>query len=70
MHLESTQEQHIGIEHADLDLQFMQGETIHTENSYKFTDGGIERQSRLVHPHTGVRRVAAASKHCGQEHIA
>jgi L-histidine Nalpha-methyltransferase len=41
MHLESTQEQDVSIEHADLDLQFMPRETIHTENSYKFTDQGI-----------------------------
>ncbi len=41
MHLESTQEQGISIEHADLDLQLVQGETIHTENSYKFTDRDI-----------------------------
>jgi dimethylhistidine N-methyltransferase len=41
MHLESTQEQDVGIEHADLDLHFMPCETIHTENSYKFTDRGI-----------------------------
>jgi L-histidine Nalpha-methyltransferase len=41
MHLKSTQEQDVSIEDADLDLHFMRGETIHTENSYKFTDGGI-----------------------------
>jgi uncharacterized SAM-dependent methyltransferase len=41
MHLESAQEQRISIEHADLDLHFLQGETIHTENSYKFTDKSI-----------------------------
>ena len=41
MHLESTQEQDVRIEHADLDLHFMPRETIHTENSYKFTDQGI-----------------------------
>ena len=41
MHLESTQEQDVSIEHADLDLHFMPRETIHTENSYKFTDQGI-----------------------------
>jgi dimethylhistidine N-methyltransferase len=38
MHLESTQEQDVNIEHADLDIHFMPRETIHTENSYKFTD--------------------------------
>jgi uncharacterized SAM-dependent methyltransferase len=41
MHLESTREQHVSIEDADLDLHFMPYETIHTENSYKFTDRGI-----------------------------
>jgi L-histidine Nalpha-methyltransferase len=41
MHLERTQEQHVSIEHAELDVHFMQRETIHTENSYKFTDQGI-----------------------------
>jgi L-histidine Nalpha-methyltransferase len=41
MHLESTQEQAVSIEDAELNLHFMQGETIHTENSYKFTDKGI-----------------------------
>jgi L-histidine N-alpha-methyltransferase len=41
MHLESTQEQDVSIEYADLDLHFMPRETIHTENSYKFTDQGI-----------------------------
>ena len=41
MHLESTQEQDVRIEDADLDLHLMPHETIHTENSYKFTDRGI-----------------------------
>jgi L-histidine Nalpha-methyltransferase len=41
MHLESTQEQDVSIENADLDVHFMRRETIHTENSYKFTDKGI-----------------------------
>lgn len=41
MHLESTQEQDVSIEHADPDLHFMARETVHTENSYKFTDQGI-----------------------------
>ncbi len=48
MHLESTQEQDVSIEHADLDLHFMPGETIHTENSYKFTDQGIRRLLKEV----------------------
>ena len=41
MHLESTREQDVSIEDAELDLHFMRGETIHTENSYKFTEKGI-----------------------------
>jgi L-histidine Nalpha-methyltransferase len=41
MHLESTREQDVSIQHAELDLHFSQCETIHTENSYKFTDYGI-----------------------------
>jgi uncharacterized SAM-dependent methyltransferase len=41
MRLESAQEQHVSIEHADLDVHFMRRETIHTENSYKFTDRSI-----------------------------
>ena len=43
MHLESTQEQHVSIEHAGLNVHFMRRETIHTENSYKFTDRGIRK---------------------------
>jgi len=41
MHIESTQEQDVSIEEADLDLHFMPRETIHTESSYKFTQQGI-----------------------------
>jgi dimethylhistidine N-methyltransferase len=41
MHLESTQEQVVSIEDAELNLYFMRRETIHTENSYKFTDQGV-----------------------------
>jgi dimethylhistidine N-methyltransferase len=41
MHLESTHEQDVYIENADLCLRFMKRESIHTENSYKFTDRGI-----------------------------
>jgi len=42
MHLESTQKQDVSIEDADLDLHFIPRETIHTENSYKFTDRSIQ----------------------------
>ncbi len=48
MHLESTQEQDVSIECADLDLHFRPRETIHTENSYKFTDQGIRRLLKEV----------------------
>ena len=41
MHLESTREQDVSIQDAELDLHFMPCETIHTENSYKFTDQSI-----------------------------
>jgi dimethylhistidine N-methyltransferase len=41
MHLESTREQDVSIADAELYLHFMAGETIHTENSDKFTDRSI-----------------------------
>jgi L-histidine Nalpha-methyltransferase len=41
MHLESTRAQDVSIRYAGLDLRFVRCETIHTENSYKFTDHGI-----------------------------
>jgi L-histidine Nalpha-methyltransferase len=42
MHLESTREQDVSIQQAELDLHFARCETIHTENSYKFTDDAIQ----------------------------
>jgi uncharacterized SAM-dependent methyltransferase len=42
MHIESTQEQYVTIEHAGLDLHFEADETIHTESSYKFTCESIQ----------------------------
>ena len=42
MHLESMQEQDVSIEDANLDLHFIPRETIHTENSYKFTERSIQ----------------------------
>ncbi len=42
MHLESAGEQDVSIEHANLDIHFMPRETIHTENSYKFSDQGVQ----------------------------
>ncbi len=41
MHLESLREQDVRIPAAKLHVQFAQGETIHTENSYKFTQDAI-----------------------------
>ena len=38
MHLESTRCQNVQVPAAGLELDFRIGETIHTENSYKFTD--------------------------------
>ena len=37
MHLESTQTQSVYLRNIDLPVRFERGETIHTENSYKFT---------------------------------
>lgn len=41
MHLESLQRQRVTIPRASLDLEFAPGETIHTENSYKYTPASI-----------------------------
>jgi len=41
MHLESLQEQNVWIEQLEKTFHFVEGETIHTENSYKFTTDGI-----------------------------
>ena len=41
MHLESTRDQRVRIAAAQLDICFEEGERIHTENSYKFTDATI-----------------------------
>jgi len=41
MHLESLREQNVRIPAAKLHVHFAQGETIHTENSYKFTQNTI-----------------------------
>lgn len=38
MHLESLIAQRVAIRGLDLEVRFGLGETIHTENSYKFTD--------------------------------
>ena len=41
MHLESLMAQEVSIPSLDLSLAFRRGETIHTENSYKFTIQGV-----------------------------
>jgi dimethylhistidine N-methyltransferase len=41
MHLESTRAQSVRIVAAEVDVYFEEGETIHTENSYKFTETSI-----------------------------
>ena len=43
MHLVSREAQRVRIDALDLDVAFDEGETIHTENSYKYTAGQIER---------------------------
>jgi L-histidine Nalpha-methyltransferase len=42
MHLESTRDQRVRIAAADLDIYLAKNESIHTENSYKFTDATID----------------------------
>jgi L-histidine Nalpha-methyltransferase len=41
MHLESTRDQVVHVDALDLDLEFVRGERIHTESSYKFTTGTL-----------------------------
>ena len=41
MHLESLREQYVQIPAAKLHVQLPRGETIHTENSYKFTQNTL-----------------------------
>ena len=38
MHLESLLAQRVKVPALEMDVRFGMGETIHTENSYKFTD--------------------------------
>jgi L-histidine Nalpha-methyltransferase len=42
MHLESRTDQLVNIDALDISVPFVSGETIHTENSYKFTSSMIE----------------------------
>lgn len=41
MHLESACDQSVRIATANVDIDFARGESIHTENSYKFTDASM-----------------------------
>jgi L-histidine Nalpha-methyltransferase len=43
MHLESLREQKVRIPSLDLEIEFAAGETIHTENSYKYRLGEVEK---------------------------
>jgi len=47
MHLESTEEQSIYVESIDCAVEFAAGETIHTENSYKFSPAWIQQLASL-----------------------
>jgi uncharacterized SAM-dependent methyltransferase len=42
MHLESRIAQKVSISALDLEVEFAEGETIHTENSYKYRSGQAE----------------------------
>jgi dimethylhistidine N-methyltransferase len=48
MHLESTCDQRVRIAAAKVDVHFDKGESIHTENSYKFTDATLRTLLRDV----------------------
>lgn len=50
MHLESTQAQIVDVVDAELHLHFLRGETIHTENSYKFTSEGHGKTATVGTP--------------------
>jgi L-histidine Nalpha-methyltransferase len=43
MHLESIREQRACIAAVELDVEFLEGETIHTNNIYKFTDESVSQ---------------------------
>ena len=42
MHLESLKDQTVSISALDVDVEFSEGEKIHTENSYKYSPGEID----------------------------
>ncbi|HEX4321302.1 MAG TPA: L-histidine N(alpha)-methyltransferase [Acidobacteriaceae bacterium] len=43
MHLESLQDQTVRIPSLDMEVEFRKGESIHTENSYKYRIGEVEK---------------------------
>ena len=54
LHLESTCRQSVRVDALDTTLRFYQGERIHTENSYKFTQSMVrENLSRVVKTEIG-----------------
>ena len=48
MHLVSREEQTVSIDALGLQVAFAEGETIHTENSHKYTAEQIERIARAT----------------------
>ena len=42
MHLVSACSQSVGLDRLDLEVKFAAGETIHTENSYKYSSAEIQ----------------------------
>ena len=46
MHLVSLRDQTVRIDDLDMVVDFQEGETIHTENSWKYSDGQIEEMGR------------------------
>jgi L-histidine Nalpha-methyltransferase len=48
MHLVSREEQKVAIDALEIEVAFAEGETIHTENSHKYTAGQIERIARAT----------------------
>jgi uncharacterized SAM-dependent methyltransferase len=48
MHLESRVDQRVRIGALDAEIEFAAGETIHTENSYKYRIGEVEKTLRAA----------------------
>jgi dimethylhistidine N-methyltransferase len=48
MHIESLRPQSVAIQALNMDFDFAEGETIHTENSYKYRDGEAETLLRAA----------------------